>query len=597
MQDLQTPEWDIDSEYPGFESDRLRQDREQVQTWIDELTLMGQGLAGPDALATAQVMAALQKEAHVLLYNLLTYASLKRSTDAKDHAAREMLESLRKLAVKFEQALQPLEQFVLRADDATFAHFLDHPELADSHFFYARQRFNAKRLLPLEQENLLSGLETDGFDAWSNLYTNLTGSVDYQLTEEDGSVQTVGVARLLSLLGSSSELMRRRAWEGLNQVFSTHQETCAAILNALAGWRLEVCQRRSHTEPTYFLDGPLHANRMQLDTLDAMMDVVKARRGVGQRALGQMARVLGKPQLNAWDSQAPAPEAVSKLLSYPEAMELIAAAFSEVDPSMGDFARMMQREGWIDAAAQPHKTPGAFCSGFVKSRTPRVLLTYLGNPASLITLAHELGHAFHSWVMRDMPVRQTRYPMSLAETASTFAETVVRNYLLRQAGSREEKLAILWQEINSIPRFTINIPARYEFEKRFYEGRPGAYYTPEDLSALMGEVWSEWHGDGMREADEMFWATKLHFYISEPSFYNFPYTFGYLFSQGIYAERAKRGDGFFGFYTELLRDTGRMTVEDLVQKHFGMSSANPAFWQNCYSILDGYLAAFEALTG
>lgn len=596
-QDLQAPEWDIDSEYPGLKSLALKQDRDKVKAWVDELGTLGAGLAGPEALATAQQMAGIQKQAQQLLANLLSYAYLKRSTDIKNHDARELLDALRKLGVKLEQALQPLDQFLLRADDATFAQFLAAPDLADSGFYYAQQRRNHARLLPLEQENLISGLEMDGFQAWSTLYTNLTGSIDYPLTNEDGQVETVGVARLISLLGDSSDLMRRRAYEGLNTVFTTHQEACAAILNAMAGWRLEMVERRSHTVPTHFLDGPLHLNRMERGTLDCMLSSVRERKALGQRAFGQMARVLGKTQLDPWDGQAPAPAAESKLLSFPEAMDMIVAAFDEVDPSMGEFARMMQTKSWIDAAALPHKAPGAFCSGFIKSRTPRVLMTYLGSTSNLITLAHELGHAFHSWVMRDMPVRQTRYPMSLAETASTFAETVVRNYLLRQASSQDEKLAILWQEVSSIPRFTLNIPVRYEFEKRFYEGRSGYYFTPEDLRNLMRETWNDWHGDSVSAADEMFWATKLHFYISEPSFYNFPYTFGYLFSQGIYAERERRGDGFFGFYTELLRDTGRMSVEDLIQKHFGTSPEQPAFWEGCFGILEHYMAEFDKLIG
>ncbi len=595
MQDLQAPEWDIDSEYPGLDSLALQEDRERVKGWIDEIMALQPALQGPEALATAQQMAVLQKQASLFLQNLTSYAYLKRSTNLKNHEAREMFDNLRKLATRLEQALQPLEQFVLRADQSLFQQFLDHPELSDSHFYYQQQRHNTSRLLPLEQENLISGLQMEGFQAWSTLYTNLSGSIEYQLTGEDGTVETVGVARLLSLLGDSSDEMRKRAWEGLNEVFTTHQESCAAILNAMAGWRLEMSERRSHTEPTHFLDGPLHSNRMQQGTLAAMFDVVKSRRELGQKAGRQMARVLGKDKLDPWDGQAPAPEEVSKPLSYPDAMDLIVAAFNEVDPSMGEFARMMQDKRWIDAAALPYKAPGAFCSGLIKSRQPRVLMTYLGSQANLITLAHELGHAFHSWVMRDMPVRQTRYPMSLAETASTFAETVVRNYLLRQAGTPEEKLPILWQEVSSIPRFTINIPVRYEFEKRFYEGRGNYYFTPEDFRSLMRETWNEWHGDSMSAADEMFWASKLHFYISEPSFYNFPYTFGYLFSQGIYAERDKRGDSFFSFYTELLRDTGRMTVEDLIQKHFGVSASEPEFWQGCFGLLDGYLKEFEAV--
>ena len=596
MQDLQTPEWDIDCEYPGLESLALQQDRDRVKAWVEELSGLIPGLAGPEALATAQKMAGIQKQVQLLLYNLISYAYLKRSTNIKNHDARELLDNLRKLGVRLEQALQPLEQFVLRAEPAVFESFLDHPDLADSHFYYSQQRLYTDRLLPLEQENLISGLEMDGFQAWSTLYTNLTGSIDYELINEDGHSETVGVARLLSLLGEPADGVRRRAWEGLNTVFATHQEACAAILNALAGWRLEIGERRSHTVTTHFLDAPLHLNRMQRSTLDCMIEVVKDRRGLGQQAFNQMAGVLGKARLDPWDAQAPAPEEVNRLHSFPEAMDMIVAAFNEVDPSMGDFARMMQHKGWIDAAAQPHKAPGAFCSGFLKSRTPRVLLTYLGSQANLITLAHELGHAFHSWVMRDMPVRQTRYPMSLAETASTFAETVVRNYLLRQASSPAEKLSILWQEVSSIPRFTLNLPARYEFEKRFYEARSGYYFTPDDFRSLMREVWTDWHGDSVSQADELFWATKLHFYISEPSFYNFPYTFGYLFSQGIYAERAKRGDGFFGFYTELLRDTGRMSVEDLIQKHFGTSPCEPGFWQQCFGIVEAYVTEFEQLT-
>ncbi|PKL77314.1 MAG: oligoendopeptidase F [Candidatus Melainabacteria bacterium HGW-Melainabacteria-1] len=597
MQDLQTPEWDIDSEYPGLDSLALQQDRDKVKACVNELKALSAGLEGDDPLPTAQRMAVIQKQAQLLLYNLISYAYLKRSTNIKNHDARELLDGLRKLGVRLDQALQPLEQYLLRADDETFGRFLAAPELADSDFYYAQLRHTGARLLPLEQENLLSGLEMDGFQAWSTLYTNLTGSIDYVLKGEDDQPETVGVARLLALLGDRSDLMRRRAWEGLNEVFETHQEACAAILNAMAGWRLELCERRSHTAPTHFLDGPLHLNRMQRGSLDAMMGVVKERKALGQQAFDQMARVLGKPKLDPWDSQAPAPDDGSaQLLNFNQAMDLIVDAFSEVDPSMGEFARMMQQKHWIDAAPLAHKAPGAFCSGFLKSRTPRVLMTYLGSQANLITLAHELGHAFHSWVMRDMPVRQTRYPMSLAETASTFAETVVRDYLLRHSRNPQEKLAILWQEVASIPRFTLNLPVRYEFERRFYEARPGYYFTPEDLRSLMRETWNDWHGESVSAADEMFWATKLHFYISEPSFYNFPYTFGYLFSQGIYAERAKRGEGFFGFYTELLRDTGRMDVEQLVQKHFGTSPQDPAFWTGCFSILEGYLKDFETLT-
>ena len=219
----------------------------------------------------------------------------------------------------------------------------------------------------------------------------------------------------------------------------------------------------------------------------------------------------------------------------------------------------------------------------------------MGTASNLTTLAHELGHAFHSWVMRDMPLRETRYPMCLAETASTFAETVVRHYLLREAKTPEEKLSILWEEVSAIPRFLINLPVRYEFERQFYEAREDNSFSADEFKGLMAETWQDWHGDSMSAPDDMFWATKLHFYMAERSFYNFPYTFGYLFSQGIYAQKERRGESFFDFYTELLRDTGRMQVEDLVKKHFEMPLDTPVFWEQCMGILEQYASDFEGL--
>lgn len=597
MQDLHAPEWDLDSEYPGLLSPGLEAERQDLVQRIEKLETMAQQLEGENTLQQAQNMAVEQKEAEIILFNLLSYVHLKRSTDLKNGDARRLLEQFKKLGLKLQQALQPLEQFYLRADHDTFEAFIAAPELSDSQFYYRNHRKQSAHLLPLEQENLISGLGMDGFQAWGNLYTNLTGSIDYELLNEDDEKETVGVARLLALLGDKNATLRQRAYQGLQDVFTTHQESCAAILNALSGWRLEMCERRSHQKEQHFLDAPLHSNRLERQSLDSMIEAVKGRRAMGHKALSLMAKALGKEAIDPWDEMAPAPDFSGKthVMDFEEAMDIIVKAFSEVDPSMGEFARMMQEKRWIDAAAQAHKTPGAFCSGFAKSRTPRVLMTYLGSTSNLITLAHELGHAFHSWVMREMPYRETRYPMSLAETASTFAETVVRHYLVRHAESPAQRLEILWQEVASIPRFGINLPVRYEFERQFYEQRAQGAFTPDDLRQLMASTWTEWYGESMNGANELFWASKLHFYITGISFYNFPYTFGYLFSQRIYAEHDRRGADFFDFYTALLRDTGRMSVEDLVQKHFDTDARQPEFWNASFEIMAQYLQQFESL--
>lgn len=213
----------------------------------------------------------------------------------------------------------------------------------------------------------------------------------------------------------------------------------------------------------------------------------------------------------------------------------------------------------------------------------------------MLTLAHELGHAFHNWVMRDMPICQTRYPMTLAETASIFAENVVRDHMLNQAKSKEEKLEMLWEELSSCYALMVNIPVRFEFEKAFYEQREQGDLDASQLCQLMSNTWKAWYGESMSQPDSYFWASKLHFSISEVSFYNYPYLFGYLFSIGVYSQRAEKAERFYADYVDLLRDTGSMMAEDVVKKHLGMDLSGSEFWQQSIDTVKAKIDEFEAL--
>ncbi|MCY4451418.1 MAG: M3 family metallopeptidase, partial [Immundisolibacterales bacterium] len=233
--------------------------------------------------------------------------------------------------------------------------------------------------------------------------------------------------------------------------------------------------------------------------------------------------------------------------------------------------------------------------GFAKSRTPRVYMTYTGGASDVITLAHELGHAYHTWVMRDLPDCQRRYGMSLAETASTFGETIVRDALVQRAAMPAEEFSVVWEEASALIAFILNIPARFDFERDFCEARAERPLRPVELNELMRAAWEKWYGDSLSEPDPLFWASKLHFYISGLSFYNFPYLFGYLFSLGVYARRAEFGDEFFPRYEALLRDTGRMTAEDLAAKHLEADLTRPDFWRATVAMLEPRIDRFEEL--
>ena len=251
------------------------------------------------------------------------------------------------------------------------------------------------------------------------------------------------------------------------------------------------------------------------------------------------------------------------------------------------------------------KRPGAYCTRFAKSRSPRVFLTYRGSLSDVFTLAHELGHAYHGKLLAELPLPETHYPMNLAETASTFAETALGDYLSSPVASRfssgaapvgdETLLELAWSDAQDAATFLLNIPARFAFEKRLYELRAEKPLAPAALSDLMRGAWEEYYGDSLSGYDSGFWRSKLHYYMTDISFYNFPYTFGYLFSLGIYARREKLGASFHPAYAALLRDAGRMETEELAKKHLGVDLGKPDFWRESVAIVSKKVERFEAL--
>ena len=219
----------------------------------------------------------------------------------------------------------------------------------------------------------------------------------------------------------------------------------------------------------------------------------------------------------------------------------------------------------------------------------------MGSGSDVSTLAHELGHGYHSWVMRDMPTAKTHFPSTLAETASVFAETVLHDALIENSNNAEEKLTYAWAELEGATAFLINIPMRLDFERNFYEARKKGKVSADQLSEIMDASWTRWYGSTISQNDRLFWAHKLHFSMSGTSFYNFPYTFGYLFSLSIYARREQLGDKFMETYVNILRDTGNMTAEDLIQKHLGEDITKPAFWQKAIDVVIAKVESFEKL--
>ena len=482
--------------------------------------------------------------------------------------------------------------FLIRASDAFIAALVADPAMAEVAFLLRCDRKLQTQLLTVPEEQLISGLSVTGLHGWGTLYSKLAGTLQCQINGEQ-----MGLASATNLLSDPDVATRKAAWQGIQSAWGEHQETVAAILNAINGWRLEETRQRAHTSELHYLDKSCLQSRIERDTLTALMDTTYQNRTIGQRAINAMATASGLEKMGPWDILAPAPAADqdAKTYTFDEAINLVADAFSEFNPDMGEFALMMAEKGWIDGEPTPNRSTGAYCTKFAGPREPRIFMTFTGTMNNVTTLAHELGHAWHNWVMRDMPLMMTSYPMTLAETASIFAETLVSNALLKQADTPAQKLAVRWQDAESAAAFLVNIPARFEFEQRLVEARKQVTVGTAQLRQMMGDSWQKWYEDSISEYDELFWATKLHFSISSLGFYNYPYLFGYLFSLGIYAQRETYGEAFDALYRGILRNTGSMTAEEVVMEHLKQDIRQPQFWQASLDIVDQAVSEFEAL--
>ncbi|WP_215406235.1 M3 family oligoendopeptidase [Vibrio gigantis] len=593
---MTTPSWDLSIAYRDLNDAKIEQDIELIQQCIE---LLNQHVEKRHIILAMQNAIQTSEAAGTLLSTINTFANCHASVDATHTEAKALLGRVAKLNSEMSQAFSPYEDTLIHAEPEFIDAVLEHEsaDVAGQRFAIESSRKLASSRLSVAEEQLLAAMKVDGRDGWGRLYDNLTGSLKLSLKLE-GEDEALGFSQAASLLYGSEFDKQEPAWRAVQGAMKTHQESFASILNALAGWRLTENKKRSKISDVHFLDPSLHGSRIVPETLDTMMSVAKANRAVGQKAGLLMARVHGLDEMKPWNHLAAMPplgDSESKVYPFDEAIDVIKTAFAEVNPEMADFVALMVENGWIDAAPAANKRLGAYCTKFAATRTPLVFMTWSGSRSDLMTLAHELGHAFHNWVMKDMPLCQTRYPMTLAETASIFAENIVRDHLLKQAQTRNEKLEMLWEELSSSLALMVNIPVRFEFEKAFYEQREKGELTAQQLCGLMETTWKEWYGDAMTEADPYFWASKLHFSISQVSFYNYPYLFGYLFSKGVYAQRDAKGEQFYGDYVSLLRDTGSMMAEEVVQKHLGMDLTQADFWQQSIDMVKVQIDEFERL--
>jgi len=437
------------------------------------------------------------------------------------------------------------------------------------------------------EEALAAEMSLTGSHAWSKLYGNLTSQILVEV-ELRGERQTMPMSMVRNLAFDPDREVRRAGYEAELKAWEQYALPIASALNNIKGETNLLMHRRGWRSA---LEASLFRNAIDEVTLEAMFTAVYEAFPDFRRYLHVKARLLGIERCAWYDIFAPVGKE-PRLWDYAEAVQFITEQFATYSDKLRAFAERAFREQWIDAEPRSGKRDGGFCMRLRRDES-RILVNYKPAFGAVSTLAHELGHAYHNLCLAQRTYLQRQIPMTLAETASIFCETIVRQAALQQA-DREERLAILEAALQGMCQVVVDITSRFLFEKWVFERRQERELSARELCELMLEAQKETYGDGLDEnlLHPYMWAAKPHYYGS--AFYNYPYMFGLLFGLGLYALYQSDPQGFRARYDDLLSQTGMADAAGLARE-FGFDIRTPAFWRGSLDVIRADIAQFEQL--
>lgn len=589
--------WDLGTYFKEFNGQEMQafkkamiKETQELQNKTGSLQPLGSSNQQPWRNVIAELESLLKKFSHYSSY----IGCLCAADAANEDFNRESAE-IDALGAEFSKIIINIKMGFKNSSDADFKAFCQHADLSDITFHLEEMRTEAQKTMSAELEALATDLSVDGFSAWDRLYSKVSGKMTFDMHWPDGRVEKTPMAQCRSIMQDADRKVRQAAFVHGNKSWEAVEDVCAAALNALAGTRLLLNRKRGID---HFLDVALMQSRISRKTLDAMFQAIDECRPFIQKIAGAKAKALGQQKLAFYDCEAPLAIPELGRYSWKDCVSMVDKAFSRAYPGLQKFFNDALQKKWIESEPRAGKQPGAFCTGSLLTEESRVFMSYAGSLNDVSTLAHEIGHAFHSHQLNGLRPLKQEYPMTLAESASTFAEMLLAEGVVTDPqASDAQKLNVLTETINHGIAFLIDIPVRFKFEKAFHEERMNGEVSVSKLKSLMREAMQNQFGELLEEggANEMFWASKLHFYISGVTFYNFPYSFGYLLSRGLFTMFQNEGEKFLPRYEAFLRLSGSDMAQEVARKTLGADLEKADFWKQAIMSLEPELKQFEEL--
>jgi len=616
------PRWNLDSLYKNLECDEFKADLKKLDTLLVEVENL---LQDKNELSEADFDAFLieylkkHNEQGATFKNIAAYGYIIYSTDTTNPAYMNNLNLIDDYGAKNVNLYIKFSTVLSENKDKLEGFFERHEDFAEYKYWLNEIIEDKAHQMSPAEEALAVKMSHTGGNAWSLLQEQLISN----LHDENGKTFN----ELRNDANEADPMVRKASWQKEVELLAQNRIAFAASLNNLKGETVTLNKKRNWNSA---LDRALFSSRLSEKSLMALISVIEDSLPEWRKYFQAKAKLLRKAGLTAsltagtaehpgiafYDMFAPVEEPgnagvagdksenaesiFSKKWTFDEAKDYILKEYNSFSKEMGDFAKNAFENNWIDAEVRAGKVGGAYDEDFPKGHQSRILSNFTGVFSDIITLAHELGHAYHFSCMKDKAPIFFDYPMTLAESASTFAETIVKQDMLK-ASTGFDRIRIMDLDLTDTAQVLVDILSRFYFERSVFEEKNNSELNADDFCRLMEKAQENSYGCGLndeKDADGNFterhnymWAVKSHYYIPELDFYNFPYAFGQLFAAGLYARSLREGPAFARTYAELLSKTGSMSCEELCNQS-GFDITTKDFWKEGISMFQKEIDEF-----
>ena len=580
-------EWNLNDLYTGYDSEAFQQDFAALDTHINAMNALAESLGQRDPHSTLKAIIEQLSAYQTLTRRLGAYLSLRQSANTADQQTVSMNSRFQIKTSQSALASTRFQKWIAAQDlDA----LIPGDPLFQQHAFWLQEiRSHAAHTLSDEVEDAIGKMELNGSNAWAQLQEYMTSTVAVTMDGQDYTLSSIR-----NLAYSTDPTVRKKAYEAELKAYDKIKDAVCFALNSIKGEANTVSELR-HFDSV--LDMTLFNSRMRKETLDAMFTAIDEALPRFHAYLRHKAELLGYTDGLPFYELFALMGKSTRTFTTDEAKAYLIQNFT---PFSKDVAGIIERafdEEWIDFFPRKGKVGGAFCCNLPMLKQSRVLTNFDGSLSDVVTLAHELGHAYHGHRIENHSPLNTRSSMPVAETASTFNETVIMNAAIRDAASDEEKMMLIESTLQDVTQVICDIYSRYLFETEVVEKRKDGFLFSDDLEDIMLRAQKKAYGTGLdhNQLHPYMWICKSHYYDAGLNFYNFPYAFGCLFAKGLYAQYQKEGPAFVDKYNRLLEATTVSSVED-VAAMAGIDITLPDFWRDSLAIVETMIDEFIALS-